>query len=123
MVFSSRLLRHAVPPGLCFVSCAPGTAVPGFHMPPFGLDLLSNTPARVAPPLSRSLRQGGDFAYFGPPFAGGSTSVLNPLSPMPRTLLSNSVMLIPDNDSNRAGTCAAILAKSPVILFIPVDRK
>src|ERR1700686_1443715 len=61
-----------------------------------------------------------DCAYLLPPLAGGNASGLGALSPMPRTLLSNSVMLIPDNDSNNAGTCAAIFAKSPVILFIPV---
>src|SRR5438552_9843653 len=42
-----------------------------------------------------------------------------PLSPIVLTLANSSLMLMPDSVSNNAGTCAAILVISPVILFIP----
>src|SRR5262249_54012689 len=41
------------------------------------------------------------------------------LSPINRALDSRSVMLMPERDSNNAGTCAAICAMSPVILLAP----
>src|SRR5215470_3399933 len=71
------------------------------------------------PPLSlRTLEgQGGASSrlaahYF--PFVGFSA-----LSPIWRTLPSISRMSMPESVSNSAGTCAAIFAMSPVILFIP----
>src|SRR5208282_452447 len=51
--------------------------------------------------------------------AGGSTSGFAVLSPMVRTFENRSVMLMPESVSNNAGTCAAILVMSPVILFMP----
>src|SRR5262249_33265196 len=57
------------------------------------------------------------------PVAGASSSPdgLGALSPICRTFESRSVMLIPESDSNSAGTCAAICAMSPVILLAPAD--
>ena len=59
--------------------------------------------------------------FFAPPFARRHTSGgFGDLSPIPRTFENSSVMLMPESVSNSAGTCAAILVRSPVILFIPV---
>ena len=41
------------------------------------------------------------------------------LSPICRTLPSSSDICMPESVSNSAGTCAAILVMSPVILFMP----
>src|SRR5271165_6782411 len=41
------------------------------------------------------------------------------LSPIWRTLPSNSFSGMPESASNSAGTCAAMVVMSPVILFIP----
>src|SRR5271157_1633933 len=46
-------------------------------------------------------------------------SGLGDLSPIWRTLPNSSVSGMPESVSNSAGTCAAILVMSPVILFIP----
>src|SRR5262249_33387848 len=57
------------------------------------------------------------------PAAGlfSSPEGLGALSPIWRTLESRSLMLMPESDSNSAGTCAAICAMSPVILLAPAD--
>src|ERR1051326_9556177 len=43
------------------------------------------------------------------------------LSPMPRTFDISCAMLMPESASNNAGTCAAILVTSPVILCTPAE--
>src|ERR1700678_997423 len=52
-------------------------------------------------------------------FATSTTGGFGVLSPICRTLPSNSESGMPESVSNNAGTCAAILAMSPVILFMP----
>src|SRR5881227_2276754 len=52
-------------------------------------------------------------------YAFGNSGGFGPLSPMALTLPNNSAIGMPESVSNRAGTCAAIFAMSPVILFIP----
>src|SRR5258707_2349321 len=64
-------------------------------------------PAALALPLAGSLPLGSSGAGFGV------------LSPICFTLENNSDMLIPESDSNNAGTCAAMAAMSPVILLAP----
>src|SRR6202140_1953793 len=113
---------HALPLPRATASAAPIPA-PSAIPNPICIDgrLIVIPRQRGVPHPSPFFGEGGEFdPYLLPPLAGGSASGLGALSPMPRTLLSNSVILIPDNDSNNAGTCAAIFAKSPVILFIPV---
>src|ERR1035438_2858750 len=45
------------------------------------------------------------------------------LSPICRTLPNSSFSGMPLSVSNKAGTCAAILVMSPVILFIPAESR
>src|SRR6266567_3489018 len=62
-------------------------------------------------------------SYFPAPaplLEGGKASGgFGPLSPIVLTLANSSLMLMPESVSKSAGTCAAILVMSPVILFIP----
>src|SRR5580704_1931139 len=52
-------------------------------------------------------------------FAASTTGGFGVLSPICRTFPSSSASGMPESVSNNAGTCAAILAMSAVILFIP----
>src|SRR5438876_7328019 len=91
----------------------------------------SLAPARVRRPrLHRNPRRAGAPAphrsphtYFPAPaplLEGGKASgAFGPLSPIVLTLANSSLMLMPESVSKSAGTCAAILVMSPVILFIP----
>src|SRR5580704_18965264 len=67
------------------------------------------------------IRPGGSDHYELPgnalPDKGGAG--FGALSPIRRTLLSRSDICMPDRASNSAGTCAAILAMSPVSLYDP----
>src|SRR2546428_13464678 len=82
----------------------------------------SLAPAR-ARRLHRELGARPTHTYFPAPaplLEGGKASGgFGPLSPIVLTLANSSLMLMPDSVSNNAGTCAAILVISPVILFIP----
>src|SRR5947208_15132589 len=82
----------------------------------------SLAPAR-ARRLHRELRARPTHTYFPAPaplLEGGEASGgFGPLSPIVLTLANNSLMLMPESVSKSAGTCAAILVMSPVILFIP----
>src|SRR5947207_15705147 len=79
-----------------------------------------------APARARRLhRESGDrptHTYFPAPaplLEGGKASGgFGLFSPIVLTLANNSLMLMPDSVSKSAGTCAAILVMSPVILFI-----
>jgi len=42
-------------------------------------------------------------------------------SPMARIFANKSDICIPDNVSNKAGICAAMLTMSPVTLFMPAE--
>src|SRR5262249_30274464 len=54
-----------------------------------------------------------------PPSPGADAPGFSALSPMLRTFASSSDICTPLSDSKRAGTCAAILVRSPVTLFMP----
>src|SRR5438270_4165426 len=71
-------------------------------------------------PQPHALRRGGRGR---PPlhelYALGNSGGFGTLAPIALTLPSSSEIGMPESVSNRAGTCAAIFAMSPVILFIP----
>src|SRR5215472_4159657 len=105
------------------------------------LHLLHRSLSSVVSPAGRCIRSpaGGESAeeqlfgglerYLLAPFALPEDSSppvspgvgLGALSPINRTLESRSEMLMPESDSNNAGTCAAISAISPVILLTPAE--
>src|SRR5579864_3318269 len=76
-------------------------------MGPSPLKLCPHKPLRHERPLAYAFGSSGGLGGFGA------------LSPICRTLLSKSDSGMPESVSNSAGTCAAILVMSPVILFIP----
>src|SRR5438067_11047901 len=84
----------------------------------------SLAPARARRPrLHRESGARSTHSYFPAPaplLEGGKASGgFGPLSPIVLTLANNSLMLMPESVSKSAGTCAAILVMSPVILVIP----
>src|SRR5450631_987669 len=96
--------------------------LPRLHPAPFPFPHICSSYDPLSRVERRARAPAPDVPYFftasvaGGSFSGG----FGVLSPMPFTFDSRSVMLIPDRVSNSAGTWAAILVKSPVIVFIPV---
>src|ERR1700722_3006923 len=100
------------------------TAAPSAIPTPVCCDLLFITLLQICVALvgaDEQNRPSHDIVPYYFPFAGGSMVFAFVLSPICRTLPKSSASGIPDSVSNSAGTCAAILVMSPVILFIPEE--
>src|SRR5581483_5621966 len=70
----------------------------------------------LAPAGEVARRYTVEWSHHAPAFAPPLSPGRGPLSPIWRTLPRSSDICMPERASNRAGTCAAILAMSPVIL-------